>query len=134
MKTIYRDSKDDVMNNYIIEKIDKDYAAFLVFGTSVESPLFELSEIQEDLNTREKEELVLFDQLLQTGNSENRFLTMKIVDGCFDYESAKNVDAKTVDDEVKSFICSFLRNNTAILKHSILLSDQKNAILCGGIV
>ena len=122
------------MKNYIIKKIDNHTADFLVFGTSAESPLFELLEIQEDISSSKKEAVVLFDQLLQTGKSENRFMIMKLVGGCFDYESAKNVDLKTIDDSIKAFICNYLRDNTGILKHCILLSDQKNTILSGGII
>lgn len=134
MKTTYLDNKDVFMNNCVIEKIDKDYAGFLVFGTSVESPLFDLLEIQECLNLQEKEVFVLFDQLLQTGNSENRYLKMKIVNGCFDYESAINVDAGLIEDDIKAYVCDYLRRNEIILKHSILLSDQKESILRGGIL
>ena len=122
------------MNNYIIKKIVNHTTDFLVFGTSVESPLFELLEIQEGISSSKKEAVVLFDQLLQTGQSSTRFMIMNLVDGCFDYESAKNVDPKMIDENIKALICNYLRENTDILRHSILLSDQKNTILSGGII
>ena len=122
------------MDSFIIEKLYNSTADYLVFGTSVESPLFELMKIQDDISCIIKDATIIFDQLLQTGKTENRFMVMKLVDGRFDYDSAKNIAPQLVDDSIKAFICNYLRDNTAVLRHSILLFDQKNVILSGGII
>ncbi len=118
------------MKSFIIKQIDKDYAKYLIFGITVESPLFQLFEICEDITISDGDS-VIFDQLLQTGNAANRFLTLSFSNGEFDFGSAKNIDLNIVDAEVKTFACNFLRENIDILKYSILLSEQKDAILSG---
>lgn len=119
------------MQDFLIRQINKEYAKYLVLGTTVESPLFQLLEIQNSVEISNGEK-VIFDQLLQTGNADNRFLVMTFHDGAFDYSSAQHIDAQSVGNDVKSFVCDFLRNNSLILKYSILLSAQKEDILNGG--
>ena len=119
------------MQDFIIRQIDKKYAKYLIFGTTVESPLFQLVDIQNSINISNGEKII-FDQLLQTGNADNRFLTMTFYNGSFDYSSAQNINGKNIEDDVKAFACNFLRENPLILKYSILLSDQKEIILNGG--
>lgn len=121
------------MNNFIIKQIDKDYAKYLVFGTTVDSPLFQLTEIKKAINIMNGDKII-FDQLLQTGNIESRFLIMTFANNNFDYESAKNVDTKIIDIDTRAFGCTYLRNNRLLLKYSILLSDQKEMILNGGTI
>ncbi len=118
------------MKDYIVEKIDKSYAKYLIFGTTVNSPLFCLDEIEKGIN-HTKEDIIVFDQLLQTGNSNNRFLTMSICNGHFDVGSAKNIDGSKIDDDVRKIGCEFLRKNVEILRHCILVSEQKEAIAMG---
>ena len=119
------------MQDFIIRQINKEYAKYLVFGTTVESPLFQLFEIQNSINILNGEKII-FDQLLQTGNADNRFLIMTFYEGNFDYSSAQNIDAENIENDVKALGCNFLRENSLILKYSILLSDQKEHILNGG--
>lgn len=119
------------MKNFIIKKIDKKYAKYLVFGTTVESPLFQLIDIKNKIVISDGESVV-FDQLLQTGNTDNRFLTLSFYEGKFDFGTAKNVEADKLDADVKNFAYDFLRKNVDILKHSILLSEQKDIIQNGG--
>lgn len=119
------------MQDFIIRQINKEYAKYLVFGTTVESPLFQLFEIQNSINILNGEKII-FDQLLQTGNADNRFLIMTFYEGNFDYSSAQNIDVQNIENDVKAFGCNFLRENSLVLKYSILLSDQKEYILNGG--
>ena len=123
--------KGEFMQDFIIRQINKEYAKYLVFGTTVESPLFQLFEIQNRINILNGEKII-FDQLLQTGTADNRFLIMTFYEGNFDYSSAQNIDAKNIENDVKALSCNFLRENSLILKYSILLSDQKEHILNGG--
>ncbi len=72
--------------------------------------------------------VILFDQLLISGNGENRFLSIKFQNGSFDYMSAKNVEA---DDIYHQLTSSELRKNEDILKQSILSEKQKVLITKG---
>lgn len=119
------------MNNYIIEKINNDLAEYLIFGITVDSPLFELNDII-DNNSFSNGDRIIFDQLLQTGNANNRFLVMTFRNGVFDYGTAVNIDINLVSDDIKKYISSFLRKNEKILKYSILPSREKAGILRGG--
>ena len=49
---------------YYMRELVKEYAKYLVFGTTVESPLFQLFEIQNSINILNGEKII-FDQLLQ---------------------------------------------------------------------
>lgn len=121
------------MENYVLKKVNQDNIEYLVFGTSVESPLFCIAEIAK--NIREKKEVkVLFDQLLQTGNAENRFLMIELKNGTFELSSATCINPRIISDEIKKQITEFLRQNPQILKYSILLNDQKKIIERGGII
>lgn len=119
------------MNNYIIEKLNNNLAEYLIFGITVDSPLFELNDIIVN-NSFSNGDRIIFDQLLQTGNTKNRFLVMTFYNGVFDYSSAINIDADLVNDDIRNYISSFLRLNEKILKYSILPSSEKAGILKGG--
>lgn len=119
------------MNNYIVEKINNKLAEYLIFGITVDSPLFELNDIIVE-NTFSNGDRIIFDQLLQTGNSKNRFLIMTFSNGVFDYSSAVNIDVDSVNDDIRIYISNFLRANEKILKYSILPSSEKAGILKGG--
>ena len=121
------------MKDYILKHIDQDNIDYLVFGTSVESPFVYITEIAKDIKA-DKVVKVLFDQLLQTGNSKNRFLMLELKDGTFELSSAICIDPKAVSNEIKLHIADFLRHNPQVLKYSILLNEQKKIIEQGGIV
>ena len=97
------------------------------------SPFFCLTEIANDI-TADKVVKVLFDQLLQTGNSKNRFLMLELKDGTFELNSAVSIDPKTVNNEIKLHIAEFLRQNPQVLEYSILLNEQKKIIEQGEIL
>ena len=118
------------MKNYIIKEINKDDAKYLVFGTSVESPLYNLEEIKKEIQCLNGERIII-DQLLQTGNGENRFIVLSYSNGDFDLNSIHISSNKNTCSCIKSFGCDFLRNHLSILEYSILLSEQKEAIING---
>lgn len=119
------------MKEFIIEQINKPYAKYLIFGITVNSPLFCLDEIEKSIDLLNGD-CIVFDQLLQTGNTNNRFLAMSIDNGHFDMGSARNMDGSIIDTEMRKIGCDFLRENAEILKHCILVSEQKEAITLGG--
>lgn len=117
----------------IIREINKKYAKFLVFGTSADTPLFFLQEIG-DQTRLSKGDAVLFDQLLQTGDADNRFLIIKFGDNDFDLSTISHLDREKIDLETKEIVASFLRSNPLVLRYSILPEQQKETILDGGII
>lgn len=119
--------------DFIVKEINKEYAKFLIFGISTESPFFLLEEIKEQINLQ-KNDVVIFDQLLQTGDADNRFLLLTFGSKVFDLSTAKHIERSVVDGETKSIIADFLRKNFMVLKYSILLEQQKEIILDGGFI
>lgn len=117
--------------DFITREINKEYAKFLVFGTSADSPLFLLHEIKDKIRLS-KGDIVVFDQLLQTGDVDNRFLMVKFGDKDFDLSTASHLEKESVDNETKEIVADFLRNNLLVLRYSILPEQQKEIILNGG--
>lgn len=121
------------MKDIIIKKINNNLANYLVFGTTVDSPLFQLQEICAKISTS-KSYVVLFDQLLQTGNSDNRYLLLHYNGSTFDFNTAKNIDSSFVELKIRKIMSDFLKHNKLLLKYSILLSSEKEKILKGDVV
>lgn len=64
---------------------------------------------------------ILIDQLLITGNSQNRFLSIKIIDGSFCFADAFNV----IPEEIhRQFTASFLKKQQNLLNTSILTQRE----------
>lgn len=118
------------MNNIVIEKLQDNKYNYIVFSTTVESPIFSIDKILKQINQSGRINVV-FDQLLQTGDNENRFLSFE-VDKSIDYNSARIL--KDNVDELKTYISQYLFKNQEILKYSILLSEQRKIIEKGGII
>ena len=121
------------MDNVIIKQINSDIAKYLVVGLSSDSPLFVINEIMDQMNLKNGNS-VLFDQLLQVGNTKERFIRLTYAGADFDYYSITNIPEDEIDIEVKSVISDYLRKNTLLLKYSILISAQKEQIINGGVL
>ena len=119
------------MKDIIINKSNNPKIKYVIFSISTDSPLFLLDEIIKNINL-ENGQKVLFDQLLQTGDSNNRFLSLKFANGKFDLSSIQHIDKEQIDETLYKFISDFLRNEQRLLRYSILLEEQKNFILSGG--
>ncbi len=120
------------MNDVVVKKIDDEKFDYLVFSLTSESPLFQLAFIKETLANTGRIN-VLFDQLLQTGDSSNRFLSVAF-ENDFDFITAKQINCNEIDKSIKMIIAEYLRQNILILRYSILLSQQKEIIKNGGII
>jgi len=64
---------------------------------------------------------ILIDQLLITGNSKNRFLAIKLINGEFSFSDAINVSPEAIH---RQFTSTFLRKQQKILKSSILTQRE----------
>lgn len=119
------------MKDIIINKSNNPKIKYVIFSISTDSPLFLLDEIKKNIYL-ENGQSVLFDQLLQTGDSDNRFLSLKFINGNFDLSSIQHINKKQIDESLYKFISNFLRNEQQLLRYSILLEEQKDFILNGG--
>lgn len=121
------------MDGIVIEKLNNKFAKYLVFSATTESPLFALEDISNQVSLTDGD-VIIFDQLLQTGNAENRFIALTYQNGTFDYSTIRHLQTEEVDNEIRNKIAEYLRENVILLKYSILLSKQKEFILNGGII
>lgn len=119
------------MENIIINKSNNLIFKYVIFSVSTDSPLFMLNEIHNNISL-ENGQKILFDQLLQTGDSSNRFLSLKFANGEFDLSSIKHVEKSQLDESLYKFISEYLRHEQLLLRYSILLDEQKKFILAGG--
>jgi len=74
---------------------------------------------------------ILIDQLMIAGNKQNRFLSMDIEDGQFDFNSAQNVDAPMYYHQLTS---SELKRNKTMLNNSVLSPMQIDLLSQGCVV
>lgn len=120
-----------MMKDIIINKSNDPLVKYVIFSISVDSPLFSLNEIAKNI-LLEDGQIILFDQLLQTGDSSNRFLILKFINGEFDLSSIQNVEKKQIKESLYKYVSEYLRKKQLLLRYSILLEDQKKFILNGG--
>lgn len=118
------------MKNIVIKKMNSNRCDYIIFSTTVESPFFFIEEIKKIINPSKKI-TIIFDQLFQTGDSNNRFLSFNI-DKDIKYDSAKIINDDL--DELKKIISEYLFENQEVMEYSILLDKQKEIIKEGGVI
>lgn len=118
------------MENIVIKKLKNNIYQYLIFSTTVDSPFFQIDEIIRTIKCSKKVVLI-FDQLLQTGDAYNRFISFEL-DKTINYNSAKIVTENL--ELLKKEISNYLYKNQQLMDFSILLSEQKEIIKKGGIV
>lgn len=99
---------------------------FVVVATSYINPLGSIVEVQNDSTLVGFEGDILFDNLLSSGFSSNRFISIGFKDGRFDYSSVKIVD--DVEKDILGLIYDFFYNNPTCVDKSILPSPQKHIL------
>ena len=92
-----------MMKDIIINKSNDPLVKYVIFSISVDSPLFSLNEIAKNI-LLEDGQIILFDQLLQTGDSSNRFLILKFINGEFDLSSIQNVEKKQIKESLYKYV------------------------------
>lgn len=124
--------KDNKINYYKIYSLSASNYSCLVVCLSYESVFSFIDMLQDELNdTGIHNGDILIDQLLITGNSKNRFLSITIENGNFLYTSAKNIE---VDHYYHQLTSTELQGNQTILNSSILSPKQISMITRGCVV
>jgi hypothetical protein len=118
------------MKNYKITNLNEqsDYIALVTMYNS-ESPLTYLSDIEEELLNQKKYGDILIDQILHSGNTEDRFILASVTRYGIDEHTIKYVYIEKSSD-FRKLSCSYLRSD-CILEFSILSSIQKKMIAKG---
>lgn len=113
------------MSNFIIKEINKDgYDRFLLC-LSFDSLLSYLGSIESSLKAVSDSGKVLIDQLLITGNNDNRFLSCDFSHGKFDFTTARIVNPANFFREET---VDLLHDNYGYVENSILTDSQRQKI------
>lgn len=114
------------MKEYIIShNVKADYDG-MILCLSYESIFSYLHNIETESLVKNSKGQLLIDQLLITGDTENRYISCIYNYGKIIVSSAKYVHP---DNYYKSLSCKLLKKNVDFLKNSILSDQQKEAIL-----
>ncbi len=116
------------MNSCLIEKIDfGGYNRFLLCLT-FESIVNYLSEIEASPEMIKSSGKLLIDQLLVTGDGDNRFISCSFLNGKLDMNTAQIV---IPDGRFRSITTERLHDNYMYVEHSILTKYQRECIKKG---
>lgn len=111
----------DSMDNYVIKELNYNYK-YVVFATTYENPLENLTAIKKFLCAKNFKGKIIFDLLLSNGNEPNRFIE-SYFDGIYFDDSTFKI-AK-VDNIIEEFSLNFFHNNLNLLNNSILNNIEK---------
>lgn len=114
-----------VMSEYIMLNTHVDGYDRLVLCLSFESLLSYVRKIEAVLAVETKEEKILIDQLLITGNGTNRFMSCKFSNGRLDFQTAQIV---TPAEFFRKETVEWLHDNYSYVENSILTEDQRQKI------
>lgn len=114
-----------VMSEYIMINTHVDGYDRLVLCLSFESLLSYIRKIEDMIAVETKEERILIDQLLITGNGTNRFMSCKFSNGRLDFQTAQIV---TPAEFFRRETIEWLHDNYAYVENSILTEEQRMKI------
>ena len=112
------------MPEYKILKINDENYKAIVFAQSYETPLLYLNEISSELKKQGIYNCnIIFDMLLNSGNTSQRYIEACFNDGTFLKNTIKhiNIDKK---NNLRKISSEFFKSNSTILQNSILNSLQ----------
>lgn len=121
------------MNNFDIIGIDdKDVQILVVMKTS-DSPFDFVDELQEHLKTIGFSGIFVIDELLHSGNTEERFISGFFDGNSFDNSKFvfKNIAKKS---NIRSYICEYLKSDMEVLNYSGLTDRQQKLISHGCVI
>lgn len=121
------------MNNFdIIDLDDKDIKILVIMKTS-DSPFDFIDELQERLKTIDFSGLFVIDELLHSGNNEERFIRGFFDGDSFDASKFRFefMDKKSI---MRSYMCDYLKSDLEVLNYSGLTDKQQKLISHGCII
>ena len=117
------------MENFDVHKVDNHSEVIVVMKTC-EPPLSYLNEIGKHLSLSSFSGPIIIDQLLHSGNTDERFIGCYFDGTNFKKESFeyKGIPA---NDQIRKYICEILKNDPEVIEFTILDQSQKRQI-CNG--
>lgn len=116
----------------IVNLDDQDIKILVVMKTS-DSPFDFVKELQEQLKMIGYSGLFIIDELLHSGNNEERFIS-----GFFDGDSFDNSKFRfekiAKRSVIRSYICNYLKSDLEVLNYSSLTDKQQKLISHGCVI
>ena len=113
------------MKNYALLGLDDKMDGVLLICLSHENIYSFCDELQRENLIRNGKGIILLDQLLVTGNGENRFVTIPFDRGIIDFSKAHVASA---DLKIRKISAELLKKNVASLHDTILTEAQQEMI------
>lgn len=121
------------MNNFDIIKLNEENVEILVIMKTSESPFEFVSELQEKLQEIKFSGTLIIDELLHSGNTEERFIKGSFNGHSFDDSKFRfeNIARKSI---IRNYICEYLKSEEDVLLYSGLTVNQQKLILKGCVI
>lgn len=113
------------MSEYVVLPANGKEYDRLVLCLSFKSLLSYIRKIEDTLALDAKEERILIDQLLVTGNGTNRFLSCEFANGKIDFATARIV---VPDEYYRKEAIVWLHDHYSYVENSILTEEQRQKI------
>lgn len=126
------DGKEGHMKNFDIITLEKQNIV-LVLILDCESPFDHLQEIAEELKCNKYEGTVVFDELLHSGNNDERFIICNFADGSFITESFQFYSVPK-QDTIRGHMSNYLRKDFGDLQVSGLTFNQSKLVKKGCVI
>lgn len=121
------------MNNFDIINISQSNTKLLIMMKTSESPFDFINEIQECLENTKFSGIIMIDELLHSGNNEERFISGYFNGSSFDKTRFRfeKIERKS---ELRGYACEYLQSDLDMLKFSGLTEKQQKLISHGCII
>jgi hypothetical protein len=117
------------MKEFALRKIEDGH--YYLFCLGFESILNYLHDLENAEEIKTNEGVLIIDQLLVTGNGENRFIVCDFSNGAIDFSRARNIPPKA---ELDALALNIMQENFNLLDSSILTKKQRDLIYEGNLV
>ncbi|KEQ25186.1 type II toxin-antitoxin system RnlB family antitoxin [Paenibacillus tyrfis] len=121
------------MKTYDLVQIENKEYPYFVISTSYETPLTQLSQLTQELSAYQNAFKIVFDFLLCSGNSSDRFY-----EAFFDGKELIKTSFKNLNldkkNELRKFSCDYFRNHKDYLENSVLNTYQKKMLEKGIVI
>lgn len=114
------------MKEYTIYPLKNKEYDYYVLCLTFESDY--INSLKDDLSQLKKDGKLLIDQVMITGNSDNRFAAFNYKDGKIDLSSGKNTNP---DKYYRQLTSKLLKENYGCVQYSILTDDERYCIQNG---
>ena len=117
--------RGDVMKEYVLYGLDEELYDVLLLCLSHKNVFSLCEEIRKEPLIKCGRGNILLDQLLVTGNGNNRFVIIPYEYGVIDFSKAHNT---TVNSKIRELSVELLKANIASLHNTILTDTQQEMV------